>query len=206
MIVSAAISLFRATLGPAAVCTAPAAATPEASPAPQPAADGLSLSAEALQARSGEVRLTPGKDTLTVTVRPGDTLWNLASRWGAQGATRAYIEAIRQANGLTGDAIALGQPLRLPYDEASAGLQLLAALAIQKDLQARGPAAPALDLMGTRVAPGPVESYLVTVPRRDGKGLQHFALFDDQSGEAPMRWIVQSLSQQAFEARQRGEF
>lgn len=176
-------------------------------PAPRPTlpSDTLTLTGPAALTRSGEVRLAPGRDGLTVTVQAGDTLWNLASRWGAQGATRAYIEAIRQANGLADDTIQLGQPLRLPYALDTAGLRLMVALAIQKEA-ARHATAPALDLSAIDVGHGPLDSYLVTVPRRDGQGLRHFAVTDDLSGEDPFRWVVQPLSKRDFDARSRGEW
>ncbi len=42
------------------------------------------------------------------TVRDGDTLWELSRRYGTT------VEAIRQANGLTGDMLQIGQVLRIP--------------------------------------------------------------------------------------------
>ena len=201
-----AVTAIRAVLAPARPAPVAPPRAAEAPKRPAAPADALVLSEAAALAKGGEVRLAPGRDALTIAVQPGDTLWKLASRWGAQGATRAYVAAIREANGLAGDAIKAGQALRLPYDEESAGLNLLVALAIQKDLAARGKAAPALDLAAVAVNPGPLDSYLVTCPRRDGKGLQHFAIFDDQTGEDTYRWFVDPVSKQAYEARQRGEF
>jgi hypothetical protein len=199
-------ALTRVFVRPPVAGAAPKPEATEAPRAPKPAADTLTLSSAAAMSRLGEVRLAPGEDTLAVTVAPGDTLWKLATRWGALGGTRAFVAAIAKENGLKGDAIQAGQVLRMPYDKESAGLNLLVALAVQKDLAARGKAAPALDLRAIHVGPGPLDSYLVTCPRQDGKGLQHFAIFDDQSGEDDLRWDVQPLEKEEFEKRLRGEF
>ncbi len=50
----------------------------------------------------------PDTDTIAYTVQAGDTLWLLARRYGTT------VEAIMQANGLTGDLIQIGQVLRIP--------------------------------------------------------------------------------------------
>ncbi len=47
-------------------------------------------------------------DVIIYTVRAGDTLWQIARRYGTT------VEAIQQANGLTGDRILPGQELRIP--------------------------------------------------------------------------------------------
>lgn len=44
------------------------------------------------------------------TVRAGDTLWQLSRRYGTT------VEAIKQANGLTGDILQIGQVLRIPIE------------------------------------------------------------------------------------------
>lgn len=56
---------------------------------------------------------TPGPDTGTVsyTVQAGDTLWLIARRYGTT------VEAIRQANGLTGNTLQIGQVLRIPVSQ-----------------------------------------------------------------------------------------
>ena len=52
---------------------------------------------------------TPAPSTATThTVAAGDTLWNIASRYGTT------VTALRAANGLTSDSIRLGQVLTLP--------------------------------------------------------------------------------------------
>jgi len=46
----------------------------------------------------------------TITVQPGDTLWGLAQRYSTT------VDALRQANGLVGDALKPGASLKLPQD------------------------------------------------------------------------------------------
>jgi nucleoid-associated protein YgaU len=50
-----------------------------------------------------------------VVVRPGDTLWTLATRYGHEGSDpRATIYAISKLNSIDGGRIFPGQTLRLP--------------------------------------------------------------------------------------------
>lgn len=54
----------------------------------------------------------PGQDGVVMhTVRSGDTLWLLARRYGTT------VDAIRQANGLTGSNLSIGQVLRIPASQ-----------------------------------------------------------------------------------------
>ncbi len=50
----------------------------------------------------------PGADTIAYTVQAGDSLWKIARRYGTT------VQAIKQANGLIGDTILVGQVLRIP--------------------------------------------------------------------------------------------
>lgn len=50
----------------------------------------------------------PGGDTISYTVRSGDTLWLLAQRYGTT------VDAIKRLNGLTSDMLNIGQVLQIP--------------------------------------------------------------------------------------------
>ena len=50
----------------------------------------------------------------TVTVAPGDTLWDIASRRYPGADVRQKVFEIEQLNGLSGPSIEAGQHLRLP--------------------------------------------------------------------------------------------
>lgn len=52
----------------------------------------------------------PG-NVIVYTVRSGDTLWQLARRYGTT------VDAIKQANGLTSDNLSIGQILRIPVSQ-----------------------------------------------------------------------------------------
>jgi hypothetical protein len=59
-----------------------------------------------------------GTELVEVTVRPGDTLWSIASTTSPDRDPRAVIEDIRGLNDLSGDLVRVGEVLRVP---ASAG-------------------------------------------------------------------------------------
>jgi LysM repeat protein len=50
----------------------------------------------------------------SVVVRPGDTLWSVASTVAGDDDVRAVVDRIREVNGLRGSAIRPGQVLLLP--------------------------------------------------------------------------------------------
>ena len=50
----------------------------------------------------------------TVVVKPGDTLWSIASREMPNRDPREAVVALREANGIDGGEIAAGQRLHLP--------------------------------------------------------------------------------------------
>lgn len=53
----------------------------------------------------------PTPDTVEYVVRPGDSLWLIAQRYGTT------VEAIKRLNGLTSDLISVGQVLRIPVTQ-----------------------------------------------------------------------------------------
>ncbi len=55
----------------------------------------------------------PGGNTITYTVRSGDTLWLLANRYGTT------VDAIKNLNGLTSNNLSIGQVLRIPTGQSS---------------------------------------------------------------------------------------
>jgi hypothetical protein len=56
----------------------------------------------------------PAGPAPTVVVRPGDTLWSIASRYAPGPDPFGTIEQIRQLNGLDGYTVHAGQTLVLP--------------------------------------------------------------------------------------------
>ncbi|MPZ25111.1 MAG: LysM peptidoglycan-binding domain-containing protein [Micromonosporaceae bacterium] len=73
---------------------------------PSQAADPASSDPAASEAGGGE--------PLVAVVRPGDTLWSVASRHVPSGDAYGMIEEIRRLNNLSGHTIHPGQKLRLP--------------------------------------------------------------------------------------------
>jgi len=103
-------SLFGILDGPPA--TASQTATPSPSPTPSPAASAppasVPASASAVPASSATAVPTPVPTQRIYVVQQGDTLNEIAQRFGTT------ADAIRAANGLTGDTIDVGQRLIIP--------------------------------------------------------------------------------------------
>ncbi|WP_420123806.1 LysM peptidoglycan-binding domain-containing protein [Nakamurella sp.] len=58
-----------------------------------------------------------------ITVKPGDTLWSIATDAAPDRDPRAVIDEIRRLNQVTGDLVRAGEVLRVPAspDQGSAG-------------------------------------------------------------------------------------
>ncbi|MFC4001943.1 LysM peptidoglycan-binding domain-containing protein [Prauserella oleivorans] len=72
---------------------------------------GLGLFAGALADTGGSA--VPA-DTAVVSVRAGDTLWDVAERTAPGSEPAAVVERIRELNGLTGALVEPGTPLVVP--------------------------------------------------------------------------------------------
>ena len=67
------------------------------------------LTSDALQiGQTLRIPLSQSQQYITYTVRPGDTLWLLANRYGTT------VDAIRKLNGLSGSNLSIGQVLKIP--------------------------------------------------------------------------------------------
>jgi LysM repeat protein len=175
-------------------------------PAPAPAGDTLALGSHPFR----RTRLVPGRDHLALTVQPGDTLSKLARRWGAPGgrSPSTMLAAIKQANGLAGDALKAGQRLAIPFDPKGCSVDLEMAIAVQKDAATRrrvGERVPAVDPASLSWHPGPLDTYLATANRLDGGGVQHYAIADDESDESGLTWSVRPISQAEYEKLSHGD-
>ena len=67
-----------------------------------------------LSSSAGAASMHPDRPAHTVTVLPGDTLWAIALATAPQEDPRATILAIREANGLSGSGLQVGQRLVIP--------------------------------------------------------------------------------------------
>ena len=56
----------------------------------------------------------PSRPLPTVTVQPGETLWQIAARVAPHADRRAVVLQLEQLNDLTGGRVRVGQQLRLP--------------------------------------------------------------------------------------------
>ena len=57
-------------------------------------------------------QIVPSPGTIEYTVRPGDSLWLIAQRYGTT------VDDIRRLNGLTGDILRIGQVLKIPAPDS----------------------------------------------------------------------------------------
>lgn len=71
---------------------------------------GFTLGRASSQAAGPEVH----RPLPTVTVAPGETLWQIAARLDPTGDRRALVDAIESLNHLRDDRIVAGQQLKLP--------------------------------------------------------------------------------------------
>jgi hypothetical protein len=67
-----------------------------------------SRSSSSRSTRSSTKRSSPAPSYRSHTVKKGDTLWGLASRYGTS------VSAIKRASGLRSDSIRIGQSLKIP--------------------------------------------------------------------------------------------
>ena len=56
----------------------------------------------------------PARPLPTVTVAPGETLWQIAARVAPHGDRRAFVAQLEALNGVRGGRVVAGQQLRLP--------------------------------------------------------------------------------------------
>ncbi|HET6910243.1 MAG TPA: LysM peptidoglycan-binding domain-containing protein [Mycobacteriales bacterium] len=56
----------------------------------------------------------PSRPLPTVTVKPGETLWQIAARVAPSADRRALVAQIEQLNGIGDGKVLVGQQLRLP--------------------------------------------------------------------------------------------
>jgi LysM repeat protein len=61
-----------------------------------------------------DITVTEPGSFITVTVAPGETVWNLANRVAAPGDVRALVSEIISVNNLSSVDIAAGQKVRIP--------------------------------------------------------------------------------------------
>ena len=65
-------------------------------------------------AAAGVLHPSPGPATVTYVVRPGDTLWSIATAVAPADDPRAVVRAIGAANDLAGAGLVPGQALQVP--------------------------------------------------------------------------------------------
>lgn len=161
------------------------------------------------------IPVVPGKDSLSLRVVPGTTLWGLAALYATDYRadntfgqadprdTAPFVKDLLKANGLKDSGLRVGQTLLVPSSKAGTNLNLDLAIAIQKAVEARrkaGQQLPELDFTALRVAPGPVDSYLVDVRKRGTRDFQRFHVADDLSGERPNSYSVRLPGEVPFTA------
>ncbi len=73
---------------------------------------GASLAVAAIQPPD-DVRVASGRPRLVHVVRPGDTLWSIATRLNPSQDPRSLVHQLVETNGLKGGVIRAGQALYL---------------------------------------------------------------------------------------------
>lgn len=199
------LSGFR--FSPLATASKPAAPTAQKAPV---AGDSLQL-----RARPSWIPVVPGKDSLTLRVEPGTTLFGLARLYATDYRQdnqfgqvdprdlAPFVRDLQKANGLKDTNLRVGQTLKVPTSKVGTHLNLDLAIAIQKSVEARrkaGQRLPELDFTSVKVGPGPIDSYIVEVKMRASQEVQRFYVADDLSGEHPNSFLVHLPSETPFEA------
>lgn len=62
----------------------------------------------------------PPRQTAVVAVAPGETLWDVASKYAPDSDPRAVVRRIEELNGVTADGVSAGSALTVPVQAGSA--------------------------------------------------------------------------------------
>lgn len=84
----------------------------------------LTLAALATSALDAPMALagSSGEDSVTITVAPGDTLWDYADQYAPEGTDpRDYVLLVERENDLTSERLVAGTTIELPVGSAARG-------------------------------------------------------------------------------------